>query len=119
VGGAWAAALAGADITPDDKLELYVREDDRDDVIKNYRLQPDPTGKVTLRSVPRGVPDAVTPRPSEPVAPVIAALDLLDSSDARSREIGKSLLEDTRKLLTAVADQNEREKSRRKKVIAK
>jgi excisionase family DNA binding protein len=110
LGGAWAAAKAGADIAPDDRLEFYVRGNDRDDVVRNYRLRRDPKGTITLRVIPRSVPDALAPSPPEAVAPVIAALDLVESSDMRSNKTGMALLEMLHELLNSCSEPGERER---------
>jgi hypothetical protein len=100
LGGAWAATLAGADIAPGDQIEAYVREADLDAVVRGYRLREDPDGRVIMRVIPSSVPGALLPQAGQPVAPVVAALDLLESPDARSRSLALSWLGDLAALLS-------------------
>lgn len=119
LGGAWAAAMAGADIAPGDDLEAYVREDDLADVVRAYRLHEDPDGRVVLRAIPSRVPDALVPPAGRPAAPVVAALDLHESADARSRRLALSLLDRLDDLLSDGDMEHDRQSPRRERVDAR
>lgn len=100
LGGAWAAALAGADIAPGDEVEAYVREGDLDSVVRAYRLREDPDGRVVLREIPSSVPPALVPLAGQPAAPIVVALDLHESPDTRSRRVALSWLAEIESVLS-------------------
>ena len=92
VGGAWAAAQGGADISPSDQVDAYVSPSDAESLAADFRLVPDKSGNVLLRVVPDKVPAPLRPSPGRPVAPVVAALDLADSDDARARALAEQVV---------------------------
>ena len=57
-----------------------------------YRAHEDPDGRVVLMVVPDEVSEALLPQPGEPVPPVVALVDLLESPDARQRHLAKKLI---------------------------
>ena len=109
LGGAWAAALSGADVAPGDDVEAYVRERVLDAVVHAYRLREDPDGRVILRVIPSTVSDTLLPQAGRPTAPVVAALDLYESPDTRSRRVAMSWLHDFEELLSNDFKDHDRE----------
>lgn len=88
VGGAWAAASAGFDISPGDTLDLYVRGEAAAALREQYRTVPDPSGNLVIRCVAEAVPPTVSPTGGSPVPALVVALDLAESPDARARAAG-------------------------------
>lgn len=90
--GASAAQEHGMEIVAADEVEAYVKPDDRDKVEVDYALVPvSAHGNVLLRE-----PMPWWPFPSDlqAVPPLVAALDLWDSDDARSRRAASNWLRD-------------------------
>jgi excisionase family DNA binding protein len=87
--GVNAAAAYGVDIRAPGVVEGYIDRDRLRDLVYRYALRPAESAdvNVVLRAV-----DASVPRARHGVAPVAAvALDLLESSDDRSRRAGREL----------------------------
>lgn len=70
------------------RLEIYVHEDDTDDLISRYRMREDRDGQVDLISVPSSVPPELAPDRGSPVPAPAAASDLLEEKDPRARHAG-------------------------------
>ncbi len=87
--GAGAAAEYGLDIRAPGLVEAYVDRDRLHDLVYRYALRP---AAATDANVVLRVVDESVPRARKGVAPVAAvALDLLESSDDRSRRAGREL----------------------------
>jgi len=87
--GVNAAAEYGLDIRAPGVVEAYVDRDRLDDLVYRYALRP---AAVADANVLLRVVDEAVPRARQGVAPVAAvALDLLESSDDRSRRAGREL----------------------------
>jgi excisionase family DNA binding protein len=90
VSGARAAGKHGLDLASPEEFEGYVREKDLAAVVRRWRLKPDERANVVLRIVGEPWPF----EPGERIAPqAVVAVDLLESSDPRSRREGEELLE--------------------------
>jgi hypothetical protein len=70
------------------RLEVYVHEEDTDDLISRYRMREDRGGQVYLISVPSSVPPELAPDRGSPVPAPAAAADLLEEKDPRARHAG-------------------------------
>jgi excisionase family DNA binding protein len=68
-----------------DRLEVYVREADADEVVRRYRMREDRAGQVCLKIVPSSVPSGLAPMGGHPVPAPAAAADLLEEEDPRAR----------------------------------
>ena len=91
IGGAAGAALAGAGVAARTPDTLYVRADDVDSVVRDYRLRDDGAPDVRLMVIDS--PWAMFPdSPSVPMASTVCAIDMLDAHDARVRNSGKALI---------------------------
>jgi excisionase family DNA binding protein len=89
--GLSAASVVGADLVVADRVEGYVRSSDVRALIVEFGLEPVASGRgnLVLRSVSEVWPFV----DGERVAPVVVvALDLMDSSDARTSRAGRGLL---------------------------
>lgn len=95
LGGAWAAAANGSQIRPsDDALELYVEQKVVADLVAEYRLSADeqePNVRMRVVGNPPGGPAVAGT--ARCVSDVVAAIDLLDSSEARHRDWSRRVLE--------------------------
>jgi uncharacterized protein YciI len=91
--GADAARVHHADLVALDGVEAYVRDQDRDAVLRQYRLEPAVLAEanVVLRVLPGDVEDA--PGQDRIVSPSLLALDLIDAGDERSVRAGRALVE--------------------------
>lgn len=86
VGGSDAELAEHDGLTPRaERLELYVREADADEVVHKYRMREDRAGQVRLMVVPSSVPAGLAPMGGYPVSVPAAAADLLDEEDPRAR----------------------------------
>jgi excisionase family DNA binding protein len=89
--GLSAASVVGADLVVADRVEGYVRSSDLRALIAEFGLEPVAPGQgnLVLRSVSEVWPFVE----GERVAPLlVVALDLMDSSDARTSSAGRGLL---------------------------
>ena len=87
--GVNAAAAYGVDIRAPGVVEAYVDRDRLRDLVYRYALRP---AEIAEANVVLRVVDESVPRARQGVAPVAAvALDLLESSDDRSRRAGREL----------------------------
>jgi excisionase family DNA binding protein len=88
--GGIGAMPAGHDglTTGPDRLDIYVREADADDLIRRYRMREDGDGQVHLIIVPSSVPPELAPDRGSPVPAPAAASDLLEEKDPRARHAG-------------------------------
>lgn len=87
--GVNAAAEYGVDIRAPGSVEAYVHRDRLHDLVYRYALRP---AEIADANVVLRVVDGSVPRARQGVAPVAAvALDLLESSDDRSRRAGREL----------------------------
>jgi excisionase family DNA binding protein len=87
--GANAAAEYGLDIRAPGLVEAYVDRDRLHDLVYRYALRP---AEMAAANVVLRVVDQSVPRARQGMAPVAAvALDLLESSDDRSRRAGREL----------------------------
>jgi len=93
LGGEAAAAAAevGVGAGVGTELVLYLDRGALDGVLGDYRGRPDPEGQLLLMVIPDDVADELRPGPG-PVAPAVALVDLLSSSDARQRHLAAELL---------------------------
>jgi hypothetical protein len=87
--GATAATELRLGLLAYDVVEAYVAEDQAADVIGRYHLRPGDEPNSILRLVPRFT--ATWPLAHEAPVPAIA-LDLMEDSDPRTREVGQELL---------------------------
>ena len=93
--GAEAAAVAaevGVGAGVGAERVFYLNQSDLDGVLRDYRGRPDPAGPLLFMVIPDDVDDQLRPGPGE-VAPAVALVDLLSSSDARQRHLAARLLE--------------------------
>jgi excisionase family DNA binding protein len=88
--GLSAAGVYEFDIAAPDTLEAYVPLGELRGLTRRYFLEPSARSNVLLHAV-----DSTWPFPAEMrvAPPVVAALDLFDSEDARARRAGKDALE--------------------------
>lgn len=93
-GGSMALAPSGLGVAAGEPERFYVRDDDVESVIAEYRLRPDREGQLVLMVVPHGMPVDVLRRSGEPVCTAAALVDLLDSADARDHHAAVSALDD-------------------------
>lgn len=86
-------ALTGiGGLTPrTDRLDGYVEDDVVPRLVSRFRLQPDPTGTVTLRET--GMPRNVVVELARGRRHVLAGLDLAESVEARERSAGHRILD--------------------------
>lgn len=87
--GISAASRYGIDVQPSDEFEAYVYEARADELIQRYRMEPSERPNVLLHVVPDDVPSDW----QQCVGGVVAAIDLIESLDARSRRAGKEYLD--------------------------
>jgi excisionase family DNA binding protein len=87
VTGDHAAALGGVGIAAGPGRRFYVAAAEVTTLVQRYRAQDAVDGQVELLVVPPGVPAGMRPSPGQPVPPVVALVDLLDSPDARQHGI--------------------------------
>jgi hypothetical protein len=87
--GVSAAAASGIDIQSSDELEAYVSRGRVDSIVVKYHLEPSDRPNVVLRVVADDDPFHWQGR----VGPAIAAIDLYESRDPRSRRAAKQFLE--------------------------
>jgi len=87
-----AAAEIGVGAGKGGSAIFYLNEDDVQDVMDKYKVREDPDGLVILMVVSGDVSAALLPPPGEPVPPVVALVDLLESPDARQRHLAKELI---------------------------
>lgn len=87
-----AARVHHADLVPRDGVEAYVRSEDRDPVVKRYRLEqvPPASANVVLHVLPADVDEV--PSSDGVVASSLLSLDLIDAGDERSVRAGRALL---------------------------
>lgn len=88
--GATAATRLRLGLVADDVVDAYVDADNGADLVVRYHLRASRTPNVVLRFVPTFTPD--WPHDHEAPLPAIA-LDLLEDTDPRAREIGRALIE--------------------------
>lgn len=86
--GVSAASWYGIDIQPSDEMEAYIYESRADELTHRYRMEPSERPNVVLRVVPDDVPADW----QECVGGVVAAIDLVESQDPRSRRAGNDYL---------------------------
>lgn len=88
-GGVSAAAQYGGDVYASHELEAYVSHEEANALISKYHLRPSPEPNVVLHVLDDHVPVPARER----IGPAAVALDLFESSDARSRRAGQLMLE--------------------------
>ena len=87
-----AAAEIGVGAGKGGSAIFYLSEGDVQDVMDKYNVREDPDGQVILMVVSGDVSAALLPPPGEPVPPLVALVDLLESPDARQRHLAKQLI---------------------------
>lgn len=85
-GGSGAASVGHDGLTAGSgRLELYVSQEDAEDLIHQYRMQDDSDGQVYLVIIPSAISHELAPGGGAPVAAPAAASDLLEEDDPRAR----------------------------------
>jgi hypothetical protein len=92
VAGGYAAALAGAGIAAGPARHFYVDEADLKGLVGEFHARKDPDGQVELHVIPSSVAPQLRPDLDRPVPVSVAAVDLLDSKDARERHLALGYL---------------------------
>lgn len=82
VGRARAASAHGFDVSPGDEAYAYVPRSRLDELRRRYALEPEAHGAVELMAYDEST-HLGGPKPGQPVALAVAAVDMLDSNDAR------------------------------------
>lgn len=86
--GASAAKDVGIDIQANGELEVYVSDRLANELVRKYHLEPSDRPNVLFRVVSEEVPFIW----QDCVGPAVAAVDLIESVNARSRRAGKEYL---------------------------
>ena len=92
VGGARAVAASGHDLSPGADWLGYLAEEELPALIGRYALQADPAGPVVVMAIASQADREHLPLQGAPVLLIVAMVDLLGSSDSRSRHLALSWL---------------------------
>ena len=87
--GAHAARDDGESLVPGSKADVYIAEADLSELVREFALEPSDRPNAVVRALPEGLWPFVNQR--MPLAAV--AVDLAELPDARSRRIGRELIE--------------------------